>query len=74
MTSIAQELDHVLQVAKPATAQRQERLVRDALALVDGVDEEAERGERVERLFAAMDGVREFGVAGRLSREEVHAR
>ena len=74
MTSIARELDHVLQVANPATAQRMERLVRDAVALVVGVDEATERGGRAERLFAAMDGVKEFGVAGRLRRDEVHSR
>jgi len=44
--------------------------------LADGAvaDGEAERGQRVKRLFAPMDGVKEFEVAGRLSREELHAR
>ena len=76
MTAIAQELDRTLQTANAATAQRLERLVRDALALADVAvpDGEAERGQRVERLFAAMDGVKEFSAAGRLSREELHAR
>ena len=76
MTAIAQELDRTLQTVNAATAQRLERLVRDALALADVAvpDGEAERGQRVERLFAAMDGVKEFSAAGRLSREELHAR
>ena len=34
----------------------------------------ADRGSRVERLFAALDRVREFSVAGKLTREELHAR
>ncbi len=76
MTAIAQELDRTLQTVNAATAQRLEHLVREALALADGAaaDGEAERGQRVQRLFAAMDGVKEFAVAGRLSREELHAR
>ena len=41
------------------------------VAVADG---EAERGQRVQRLFAALDGVKEFAVAGRLNREELHAR
>ena len=58
------------------TARRLEQLVREALALADGVaaDGGAEHGQRVRKLFAAMDGVKEFAVAGRLSREELHAR
>ena len=31
------------------------------------------REERVKGLFAAMDAVKEFGAAGSLSREEIHA-
>jgi len=76
MTAIAQELDAKIQSVDAVTARRLEQLVRDALALDDVAvpDGEAERGQRVERLFAAMDGVKEFSAAGRLSREELHAR
>ncbi len=76
MTAIAQELDRTLQTVNAATAQRLEKLVREALALADGAaaDWEAERGQRVAGLFAAMDRVKAFESAGRLSREELHAR
>jgi len=76
MTAIAQELDRKLQAVDAATAQRLERLVREALALADSASpsEEAGHAYRVERLFAALDGVREFSVAGRLRRDELHAR
>jgi len=76
MTAIAQELDAKIQSVDAVTARRLEQLVRDALALDDVAvpDGEAERGQRVKRLFAAMDGVKEFSAAGHLSREELHAR
>ena len=58
------------------TAQRLEQMVREAMALADvtSPDADMDRGSRVERLLAAMDGVKEFSVAGRLTREELHAR
>ena len=34
----------------------------------------AEDGSRAERLLGALDRVKEFSVAGRLTREELHAR
>ncbi len=76
MTAIAQELDRKLQAVDAATAQRLERLVREAMALADAASpgEETGHARRVERLFAALDGVKEFSVAGRLSRDELHAR
>ncbi len=76
MTAIAQELDRKLQAMNAATAQKLERLVREAMDLADSASKEAdaEDGNRVQRLFAAMDGVKEFSVAGRLTREELHAR
>ena len=76
MSAIAQELDQKLQAVDAATAERLERLVRDALALADAAsaDRVAEDGRRVERLFAALDSVKDFSVAGRLSRDELHAR
>jgi len=50
MTAIAQEIDRKLQTVKGPTAERLERLVREALALADvaTTDEEAERGRRVD--------------------------
>ena len=76
MTAIARELDAKIQSVDAVTAQRLEQLVRDALALADvpAPDAEAGRKQRVSRLFAAMDGVKEFAAAGSLSREELHAR
>jgi len=76
MTAIARELDAKIQSVDAVTAQRLERLVRDAMDLADvpSATGEAEGVKRVRRLFAAMDGVKEFGAAGRLSRDEIHAR
>jgi hypothetical protein len=76
MSAIAQELEQKLQAVDAATAQRLEQLVRDALALADVVGGESDMGhrQRVERLFSALDAVKEFAVAGRLSRDELHAR
>jgi hypothetical protein len=76
MTAIAQELDLKLQAVDGATAHRLERLVREALAFVDAAAPEGNvnGGSRVERLFAAMDGVKEFSAAGKLTRDELHAR
>ena len=76
MTAIAQELEQKLQAVDAATAQRLERLVRDALELADGAngESEADRRRRVERLFSALDAVKDFSIAGRLSRDELHAR
>ena len=76
MTAIARELDAKIQSVDAVTALRLEQLVRDALALaeVPARDAESEREQRVKRLFAAMDAVKEFGAAGHLSREDIHAR
>ena len=76
MTAIAQELDRKLQAVNAATAQRLEQMVREAMALADATsaDADRDRGSRVERLLAALDGVKAFSVAGRLTREELHAR
>ncbi len=76
MSTLANELDAKLQSVDASTAQRLERLVRDAMALADATNPgaEAEHLERVTRLFAALDAVKSFGSAGRLRREETHAR
>ncbi len=76
MTAIARELDAKIQSVDAVTALRLEQLVRDALALaeVPARDAKMEHEQRVGRVFAAMDAVKEFGAAGRLSREELHAR
>ena len=76
MTAIAQELDRKLHAVNAVTAQRLEQMVREAMALADAASDDADmdRGSRVERLLAALDGVKEFSVAGRLTREELHAR
>ena len=76
MTAIAQELDRKLHAVNAVTAQRLEQMVREAMALADAVsaDTDLDRGSRVERLLAALDGVKEFSAAGRLTREELHAR
>ena len=76
MSTIARELDAKIQSVDAETALRLERLVRDAMALADVPipNGDAEREQRVKRLFAAMDSVKEFGAAGSLSREEMHAR
>lgn len=76
MTAIAHELEQKLQAVDAATAQRLERLVRDALELADGAngESEADHRRRVTRLFSALDAVKDFSVAGRLSRDELHAR
>ena len=76
MTLIARELDQKLQSVDKDTAQRLERLVRDAMELATGAPADADAGHalRVQRLFAAMDKVEAFSAADRLSREEVHAR
>jgi hypothetical protein len=74
MTAIARELDAKIQSVDAATAQRLERLVREAMALATDAAADAEPAQRAERLFAAMDKVKAFSAADRLSREEVHAR
>ena len=74
MTAIALELDAKIQSLDAVTTQRLEQLVRDALADVPAAGVDAEREQRVKRLFATMDCVKEFAAAGRLSREELHAR
>lgn len=75
MTAIASELDAKIQSVDAETARRLERLVRDAMELAEAVPTgEAERESRVQRLFAAMDKVKAFSSAGRLSRDELHAR
>ena len=58
------------------TAQRLERLVRDAMDLAQAApaDQGVERGRQLAGLFSALDAVRQFSAAGRLSREELHAR
>jgi hypothetical protein len=81
MTAIAHELDAKMQAVDADTARRLEQLVRDAMELaqpalaVAGTASPAseEAGRRV-RLFAAMDKVKAFSAADRLSRDEVHAR
>lgn len=76
MNAIASELDAKLQSVDAATAQRLERLVREAMALATDARADADAGHalRVQRLFAAMDKTEAFSAADRLSREEVHAR
>ena len=74
MTLIARELDQKLQSVDKDTAQRLERLVREAMAMATAATADADAGhaQRVQRLFAAMDKVKAFSAADRLSREEVH--
>ena len=77
MSTLALELDAKMQSVDAETALRLERLVREAIALADAAavhDGNAVHEERVKGVFAAMDAVKEFGAAGRLSREEIHAR
>ncbi|HYR59599.1 MAG TPA: hypothetical protein VEO95_13255 [Chthoniobacteraceae bacterium] len=76
MTLIAQELERKLQSVDKDTAQRLERLVRDAMDLAKAApaDEGVEHGRKLAGLFSALDAVRHFSAAGRLGREELHAR
>jgi hypothetical protein len=77
MSTLALELDAKMQSVDAETAMRLERLVREAIALADAAavhGGDASHEERVKGVFAAMDAVKEFGAAGRLSREEIHAR
>ena len=77
MSTLALELDAKMQSVDAETALRLERLVREALALADAATVHgsgAAHEERVKGLFAAMDAVKGFGAAGRLSREGIHAR
>ena len=77
MSTLALELDAKMQSVDAETALRLERLVREAIALADAAAVHgggAAHEERVKGLFAAMDAVKEFGAAGRLNREEIHAR
>jgi hypothetical protein len=73
MSSIAEQLDQRLQAVDPVTAERLERLVRDALDLVASPGE-AGSTSSLAQLFAAMDDVKDFAVVGRLTRDETHAR
>lgn len=78
MTLIAQELDRKLQTVDKDTAQRLERLVRDAMELAQA----APGGDDFERLRGEENALRErlgqagrrFSAQDRLSREEVHDR
>ncbi len=81
MTAIATELDAKMQSIDADTARRLERLVRDAMELaqpalgdVGMASQASEEAVRRARLFAAMDKVKAFSAADRLSRDEVHAR
>ena len=78
MTAIAQELDRKLQSVDKDTAQRLERLVRDAMDLAQA----APGGDDFERLLGEEDALRarvgqagrRFSAQGRLSRDEAHDR
>ena len=78
MTLIAQELDRKLQSVDSDTAQRLERLVRDAMDLANAAPagDEFERMAGEEAALHARLGQagRQFSAHDRLSRDEVHDR
>lgn len=78
MTLIAQELDRKLQSVDKDTAQRLERLVRDAMDLAQA----SPGGDDFKRLLGEEEALRarlgqegrRFSAQGRLSRDEIHDR
>jgi len=78
MTAIARELDAKIQSVDAVTAQRLERLVRDAMDLAGAAPaasdfERAAADEVALRARLAQEG-RQFSAQDRLSRDEVHDR
>lgn len=78
MTLIARELDQKLQSVDKDTAQRLERLVRDAMDLAEaapgGDDFERLRGDEDALRVRLRQAGRRFSGQGRLSRDEAHDR